>query len=127
MASLFVTTYHIKGLITTATDNIIYIYIFFFFLYFLYLFTFYTPPHDSGGVLWFHAGRPCVCPSVSQSVFRPPVRPFVRVSFPDNDLSNNQWIFTKLDMCINIVEIWLGIANGRIWSIFLRSYLPATR
>ena len=26
-------------------------------------FFFYTPPHDSGGVLWFHVGRPCVCPS----------------------------------------------------------------
>ena len=26
-------------------------------------FDFYTPPHDSGGVLWFHVGRLCVCPS----------------------------------------------------------------
>ena len=26
---------------------------------------FYTPPHDGGGVLWFHVGvRVCVCPSV---------------------------------------------------------------
>ena len=25
---------------------------------------FYTPPHNSGGVLWFHFGRPCVYPSV---------------------------------------------------------------
>ena len=24
----------------------------------------YTLPHDSGRVLWFHVGRPCVCPSV---------------------------------------------------------------
>ena len=22
---------------------------------------FYTLPHNSGGVLWFHVGRPCVC------------------------------------------------------------------
>ena len=22
---------------------------------------FYTPPHDSGLVLWFHVGYPCVC------------------------------------------------------------------
>ena len=32
---------------------------------------FYTPPHDSGGVLWFHVGRLCVCPSVRQSSVRP--------------------------------------------------------
>ena len=24
--------------------------------------TFYTPPHDSVGILWFYVGRPCVCP-----------------------------------------------------------------
>ena len=28
---------------------------------------FYTPPHNSGGVLWFHVRRPCVCPSVVHS------------------------------------------------------------
>ena len=28
------------------------------------LLIFYTPPHSSGGVLWFHVGRPCVSPSV---------------------------------------------------------------
>ena len=32
---------------------------------------FYTPPHNSGGVLWFHVGHPSVCPSVIRpSVFR---------------------------------------------------------
>ena len=69
---------------------------------------FYTPPHNSGGVLWFHVGRP-TCPSV--------VRPSVRFSFPDDNLSKHQWIFTKLGMCINILEIWFGIANGQISSI----------
>ena len=44
-------------------------------------------------------------------------------SFPDDNLSKHQWIFTKLDMCIDIVEIWFGIANGQIPS----SYLPETR
>ena len=28
-------------------------------------------------------------------------------------------------MCIDIVEIWFGIANGQIWSVF-DSYLSAT-
>ena len=60
----------------------------------------------------------CVRPSV--------VRPSVRFSFPDDKLSRRQWIFTKLGMCIDIVEIWFGIANGQISSNF-DSYLPETR
>ena len=39
-------------------------------------------------------------------------------SFPDDNLSKHQGIFTKLGMCIDIVEIWFGIANGQISSIF---------
>ena len=35
-------------------------------------------------------------------------------SFPDDNLSKRQWIFTKLGMCIDIVEIWFGIAIGQI-------------
>ena len=31
--------------------------------------------------------------------------------------SKYQWIFTKLGICIDIVEIWFGIANGQISSI----------
>ena len=42
----------------------------------------------------------------------------VRISFPDNDLSKHQWIFTKLVMCIDIMEIYYGIANGQISSNF---------
>ena len=51
-----------------------------------------------------------VCLSVS--------RPSVRISFPDDNLSKQQGIFTKLGMCIDIVEIWFGIANGQISSNF---------
>ena len=29
-------------------------------------------------------------------------------------------------MCINFVEVWLGIANGQISSVFDEIYLPAT-
>ena len=39
-------------------------------------------------------------------------------SFPDDNLSKHQWIITKLSMCIDIMEIWFGIANGQILSIF---------
>ena len=37
-------------------------------------------------------------------------------SFPDDNLSKHQWIFTKLGMCIDIVKIWFGIANRQISS-----------
>ena len=39
-------------------------------------------------------------------------------SFPNDNLSKCQWIFTKLGMCIDIVDIWFGIANGPISSNF---------
>ena len=39
-------------------------------------------------------------------------------SFPDDNLSKHKWIFTKLGMCIDIVQISFGIANGQISSIF---------
>ena len=55
---------------------------------------------------------------VRVSVSRTSVGPFVRVSFPDDNLSKCQWIFTKLGVCIDIVEIWFGIANGQISSNF---------
>ena len=39
-------------------------------------------------------------------------------SFPDDNLSKTQGISTKLAICIDIKEIWFGIANGQISSIF---------
>ena len=84
---------------------------------FLFIY-FYTPPHDIGGALWLQVGRPCVCLSVRPSVSCTSVRPSVRFLFPDDNLSKHQWIFKKLVMCIDIVEIWFGIANGQISSIF---------
>ena len=49
------------------------------------------------------------------------------VSFANNNLSECQWIFTKLGMCIDIVEIWYGIANRLYTSIFDRvGYLIMT-
>ena len=75
--------------------------------------------HDSGGVLWFHVGHPRICLSFRQSYVHPSV-----FSFPDNNLSKRQWIFTKLGMCIDIVEIWFGFANGQILSFFYRVICP---
>ena len=45
-------------------------------------------------------------------------------SFLDDNFSKYQWIFTKLGMCIDIVEFWFGIANGQISSIFDRVICP---
>ena len=39
-------------------------------------------------------------------------------SFPDDNLSKYQWIFAKLGMLIDIMEIWFEIAYGQISSIF---------
>ena len=53
-----------------------------------------------------------------------PICPSVRFSFLDDNLSKHQWILTKLGMCIDIVDIWFGIANGRISSIFYGVICP---
>ena len=45
-------------------------------------------------------------------------------SFPDDNLNKHQWIFTKLGVCIDIVEIWFGIANGQILLNFDRVNCP---
>ena len=50
---------------------------------------------------------------------------FVFFLFQGDNFSKYQWIFTTLDVCIDIVEICFGIANGQISSIF-DSYLPST-
>ena len=44
-------------------------------------------------------------------------------SFPDN-FSKCQGILTKLCTCMDIKEIWFGIANGQISSMFDRVICP---
>ena len=41
-----------------------------------------------------------------------------KFSFPCDNLSKHKSIFAKLSMCIDIMEIWFGIAIGQISSIF---------
>ena len=72
----------------------------------------FTQSHDSAGYYGFMLDvRVSVRPSVSHTS--------IRFSFPDDSLSKHQWIFTKLGMCIDIVEVWFGIANGQISSNFM--------
>ena len=56
-----------------------------------------------------------VRPSVRKSYVRPSVR---RFSFPDGNLVNINVFSLKPGMCIDIVEVWFGIANGQISSNF---------
>ena len=58
-----------------------------------------------------------ICPSFSHTS----VHPSVSFSFWDDNLSKHQWIFTKLGVCMDIVEIWLRIAYGQILSVFDRA------
>ena len=51
------------------------------------------------------------------SACRMSVRPSI-FSFLNDNLGNYYQIFTKLGMYIDIVEIWFGIVNGQISSIF---------
>ena len=62
-----------------------------------------------------------VCLSVHQSYICPSVRPTV---CPDDNLSKCQEILTKLGTCIDMKEIWFGIANGQISSMFDRIICP---
>ena len=63
-------------------------------------------------------------PSVFLSVCLSVVCTSVHFSFPDDNLCKHQWIFTKLGMCIDIMEIWFGIANGQISSNFYGVICP---
>ena len=44
--------------------------------------------------------------------------------FLDNNLSKCQGFLTNFGRCIDIKEIWFGIANGQISSIFDRVTCP---
>ena len=60
-----------------------------------------------------------MCPSVLPSIVC--LSAYLSVFlFLDDNLSKYKWIFSKLGMYIDIVEIWFGIANGQISSIFDR-------
>ena len=57
------------------------------------------------------------CPYVRLSVLHPSVHIF---RFRMITWVNVNWIFTKLCVCIDLVEVWFGIANGQIPSSFNR-------
>ena len=86
--------------------------------------SFYIPPHNSGWVLWYHVGCPCVVHlCVRPSVVSPSIRPYFHFWMIIN-LSKCQWIFTKLSVCNDIVEIWFRIVKGQISSISDRVICP---
>ena len=76
-------------------------------------------------IVWGYYGFTLdICVSVCPSVYPSVIGPSICFYFPDDNLSKRQWIFTKLGMCIDIVEIWFGIANGQILSNFYRVICP---
>ena len=75
--------------------------------------SFYTPQHDPDVVLWYHVGCPCIRLSYVHPYFC-----FQMIT------SKYWWLFTLLCVCIDIVEIWFGIFNGQILSIFDRVVCP---
>ena len=54
--------------------------------------------------------------------YLPKTCPYFR--FPDDNLSKCQEILTKLGKCIDVKEIWFGIAYGQILSMFDRVICP---
>ena len=78
-------------------------------------------PQDSSGVLWYHVGCLCICQFDCHTSVHPyfcfQVKTWV-MSMDFHQICQN-W-------CVHwYVEIWFGIANGQILSIFWQSYLPA--
>ena len=94
------------------------------FFMFFFLFFFFVFIHRHTIVARYYGFMLDVRVSVRAFVRPSYVRPTVRFSFPGDNLSKHQWIFTKFGMCIDIVEIWFGIANGQISSIFYGVICP---
>ena len=55
--------------------------------------------------------RSSMCMSACPSVCHTSIHPSVYL-FPGDNLSECQWIFTKLGMCIDIVKILFGMLMG---------------
>ena len=81
--------------------------------------TFFIPCHII--VSGYNGMTLVVCVSVSPSVVH-----LSMFSFTGDILNKCQWLFTRLGLCIDIMEIWFGIAYGQRLSIFDRVNLPAT-
>ena len=75
---------------------------------------FYIPPHNSVGVLWFHIGRPCVCPSVYLSVFL----------FTENNLVNINGFQPNLVCSLMLWRSGLGILMGKFCQFLTVICLP---
>ena len=81
--------------------------------------SFYTPPHDNGGVQWYHVGHPCVCPSICPSSMHPYFH-YQMITWVDiSGFSPNVVYALILWTCF-------GIVNGQISSSFDKSYLPTS-
>ena len=79
---------------------------------------FYTPPHNSGGVLWFHVGRPCVRPSGRPSYVHPSVHLSVRFRFRVITSVNINGFSPNLICALILWRSGLGLLMGKFRQIF---------
>ena len=61
---------------------------------------------------------------ISQILTELPARDTPNFRFPDDNLSKCQGILTKLGICVDMKEIWFGLAYGQISSMFDRVICP---
>ena len=76
------------------------------------------PPNLVCALILWRSGLGLLIGKVCQSFTELSARDMPIFSFLVDNLSKHQWMFTKLGMCNDIVEIWFGIANGQISSKF---------
>ena len=74
-------------------------------------------------VLW-RSGLPRLLMSKFRQFWQSSARDTSVFSFPGDNFCKCRWIFTKLGMCIDIVEVWFGVVTGLISSIFDRVICP---
>ena len=68
-------------------------------------------------LIWLRSGLGVLMGKVCIFLTELPANDTTIFLFPNENLSKCQWIFTKLSMCIDIMEIWFGITNGQTATI----------
>ena len=79
----------------------------------------YTQSHDSGGVLWFHFGHPCVCLSIHQSINSMSIHLSICISFPDENLNNINGFSPNLVCALIVWRSGLGLLMGKFHHILM--------
>ena len=77
--------------------------------------------HQTWCVHWYCEGLVWIAWCAYSSIFDRVICPwYICIFILKDNFREYQWIFTKLGVCIDIVEIWFGIADGQISTVFSR-------